>query len=367
MEPLASPFTEVLDARTAYTRIVAVEAVRGDQPPVLLQQPSSGQVTQDARRTMRWNGELEIPVPASLAPRVPSDLLTPFGTIVTIRVGLRLPDGSEATVPYGVLSIDESRGRLAPDARSVFLPLVDLSARIAGYRFESPFTVPGGTDLADVVNMVVVDRTGVSPTLPATGSTITKARTFGLDPETDPWAELADLAAAFGYRIWYDRTGRLVLDQTPARAANDAGPYSGALTVDNAFDHHPANVVVARGETTDGSTPVQAVVYDDDPSSPTYAGTGPGSSPYGRVTRFYASPLLSTVSEAALAARSILDREAAAPATWTVTKAFDPVTDPDDVIAVPLDETTTVPLTVDSVTVSVNGSTTLECRAIAEL
>lgn len=363
--PLLSPFQETLDAQTAYIKWVSVIAERGDDVATLT--PSSGSLTQDARRSFRWDGQLTVPVEDELIPTTPFDLLSPFGTTITIRLGVILEYGVEADVPYGVYDLEDSKTVLANDARAVNLTLVDLGQRLARYRFEDPFEIPAATDLADAVQMVVQDRLGVVLNLPATGRTLDRPRIFGLEPELDPARELLDLAANFGYRIWFDREGALQLDQTPIPDPNAAQPFAGTLTAQSAFDHHPPNVVVARGEASDGTTPIQGVAYDDDPASPTYAGTTPGQSAYGRVSRFFASPLITTQAAADQAAQSMLAGFAARAATWNVTKPFEPTTDPDDILSIALDGDTTLPLVVDAITVNVSGETAMQCRAVSQV
>jgi hypothetical protein len=186
---------------------------------------------------------------------------------------------------------------------------------------------------------------------------------MGLEAEKDPWRELTDMAASFGYRLYYDRQGLLVLGLIPTPSPATAVPLGGALTVAGAFDHRPPNVIVARGETSDGVA-VQAVAMDTNPASPTYAGENPGESPYGRKTEYFASPLLTSFAEASGAAASILAKNVAQPATWRVSKPYEPQVDPDDVLQVPITSEVSLPLAVDAVTLNIGGSTAISARAI---
>lgn len=366
MHQLPSPFQEVLGMRTAFARKMTVTATRGTASAVL--EPSGGSITQDSRRSMRWNGTLEIPIEqAELLPTLPQDLLTPFGTTVALNLGVTLADSSEAVVPYGRFIIDGSPVALSPNSRTVTLTLVDLADRPAKYRFESPLRIPAGTDLASAINTVMINRLGVSPGLADTGSVLARPRIFGLDPDLDPWRECEQLATDFGYRIWYDRAGNLVLDQNPIFDPLNAVPYPGPLTVEGGFESRPPNVIVARGEASDDTPPVQAVVMDDDSTSPTYAGASPGSSPYGRITEYYVSPLITTVNQARLAGEKILAGIAASAATWNVARPYDPTVDADDLLQIPLDAETSLPLAVDAVTVNLRGETTLACRALSQI
>lgn len=366
MRLLASPFSETIDTPTAFIREVQIVAVRGAVNATL--SPSAGSLTQDARRGMRWSGSLTIPIDdPALLPTVPGDLLTPFGTLVVVALGVTLAAGVTDVVPYGTYVVDGADVSLAAGERIVTLTLLDLADRIAKYRFEDPYMVASGEDLAAGINEVILDRTGIDPNLADTGAILQRERVFGLDPTLDPWRELGALASDFGYRLWYSRDGTLVLDQQPVGDPADAVDLVGPLTIHGTFDHRPPNVIVARGEASNDNPPVQAIVMDDDPTSPTYAGTTPNDSPYGRVTQYHASPLLSSTGEAQLAGESILARQAGAGATWTASRAYDPQLDCDDVLQVDLDDTHSLPLMVDQVTVDVVGETSISLRALSQL
>jgi len=348
---LPDPFQATLDASTAYVRVVRIVAERGGDQ--LLLDASTGRFTQDARRSMRWDGDLTIPLAdPALFPTDPTDLLTNFGTTITVEMGVQLVDGSEAVVPYGRFLVSQTGGMITSTRRNVTLRLTDLAQRIASYRFEDPFEIPSGTDLADAVRMVVMDRIAVDPLLAPTGVMLVAGRVFGLDTETDPWRELYELAAGFGYDLYYNASGVLQLTQP---TSGPARLLTVATSVDTSYDSQPPNVVVARGEPDDDTPPVQAVVMDDDPMSPTYAGATPGSSPYGRVTRFFASPLLTTVAQAELAARTVLEG-ARTGASWSIIRPYDPTVDPGDQVML---TDPAVTLTVAAVTVDLSGTTTL--------
>jgi hypothetical protein len=190
------------------------------------------------------------------------------------------------------------------------------------------------------------------------GATLGVARIIGLDPSTAPWGEILDILRSFSRTAWYDRVGEiLVANLTPDAAT--AYPLSQLVSLSADFDTRPPNVIVARGESQDGTAPVQATAIDEDPSSPTYAGTGPGTSPYGRVTEFYASPLLETESQAQSAANTILARHVGAGATYTLTMPYDPTITAGDVVS--LDGSA---LAVDAVTLDLAGETAIQVREL---
>lgn len=345
----------MLATPTGYRRWMGFTASRGGQAVSL--EPVGGSLTQDNRRNGRWDGRLQF-VGDDLLPTKPSDILTPFGTVVTVDLGLELLDGSVSTVPYGVYEISSASTNTAAGTRTVDIGLSDLSGEIERYRFENPSSIPAGTDLATVANAVVASRTGINPGIPLTGATLGAARTFGLDSGTAPWSELLDVLAGFSRTAWYDRTGQIQIGVVTADP-DAAYPLSSLASLSADFDTRPPNVVVARGEPQDGTTPVQAVAMDTDPSSPTYAGTGPGTSPYGRVTYFFSSPLLLTVAQAQSAANTILAANVGAGATYTLTVPYDPTITAGDVVSVG-----GATLAVDAVTLNLTGDTSLQVREL---
>lgn len=321
-------------------------------------EPISGSLTQDARRAARWDGRLQF-AGTDFLPRRPGDILTPFGTRVEVELGLELLDGSVSTVPYGTYEISSAKTSESADARVTDVNLIDASNRVERYRFETPLTVAAGTDLATMINTVVTNRTGVNPGVTPTGRTLGAARTFGLDVGTAPWSELLDVLDSFGLTAWYDRTGQIMLGNLVPDAAS-AYPLDAGTSRSSDFDTQPPNVVVARGEDTEGTPPVQAVAIDSDPSSPTYAGTGPGTSPYGRKTEFYSSPVLKTVAAAQAAADTILAQNIGAGATYQLIRPFDPTVTAGDVASF-----SGVPNAVDAVTLDLNANTTMWVRQLS--
>jgi hypothetical protein len=306
---------------------------------------------------MRWDGSVTITDPA-LQPSRPTDLLTPFGTTATVELGIRLSDGTESVVPYGVYSVSKSQTTSSADNRVTQVGLIDLAQRIESYRFETPFTVTSGADLADVVNLVVADRIGVNPAVSATGRTIAADRVFGLSPETGPWTELLHVLDGFGLTAWYDRVGDIVIGN-PIPDSQNVTDFTNVLDLAADFDVRPPNVIVVRGEAQDDTPPVQAVALDDDPASPTFAGTTVGGSPYGRVTYYFSSPLITSEAQAQQAAETILQRELGGGFAFDLSRPFDPTTDAGDGVGVG-----GTALAVDSVTVDLKGNTSMAVRTL---
>lgn len=320
-------------------------------------EPTSLRLTQDARRRMRWDGSLSV-ADSALAPTRPQDLLAPFGTRVTVELGVELLDGTVSSVPYGRFVVAGTRVGINPDGRTTELQLLDLADAVERYRFEEPLVIADGTDLGQVVNIVITSRTGVNPNVSTTGLTLGDDRPFGLDPETGPWSEIQDVLSSRGLTAWYDRSGQVQVGTLSVSESN-AVDLPGVTSLSADFDTRPYNVVVVRGEPPD-LDPVQAVAYDDDPGSPTYAGESAGSSAYGRVTKFYTTPLITTQTQADNAAAQMLQLEIGGGASWSGTRGYDPTIDPLDVYTVAGQV-----LAVDAVTVDATGETSLQFRTLA--
>jgi hypothetical protein len=344
-----------LSTPTGYRRWFGFTVSRGGVSESL--EPISGSFTQDARRDGRWDGHLVFAGDA-LIPRRPTDLLAPFGTRVEVEAGLELLDGTVSSVPYGAFEVVSSRPRIEAGSRVIDVGLVDLSDRVNRYRFEDPYTVSSGTDLADVINDVVTDRIGINPAVTAVGTAIGADRVFGLETGTGPWEEIVDVLSGFSRIAWYDRNGQIqvgTVDPDP----DTAYPLDFLVSSSADFDTRPPNVIVARGESQDDTAPVQAIAMDEDPGSPTYAGTGPGTSPYGRVTHFYSSSLIETEPQAQDVADAILAQYVGRGATYTLIRPYDPTIDAGDVVNVDGDI-----FAVDSVTLDVTGDTSLQVRGL---
>lgn len=327
-------------------------------------EPVSGSITQDARRNARWDARLSF-TGDDIIPERPGDLLTPFGTRVVAELGLELLDGSLSTVPYGVFMIGSAKTRTEAGTRMVDVGLIDMSDRVDRYRFERPYKIANGVDLATMVNTVIANRTGLNPGLGATGQALSGDHVFGLETGTSPWEELLDVLRGYNRTGWYDRTGQVQV-ATVVPNLNAAYPLNDQLvsmSVD--FDTRPPNVMVVRGEKPDGSTPILAVTLDSDPSSPTYAGATAGASPYGRVTDYYAWGASSNAwalfpGLPALIGQTLLANRAGAGASYTMTMPYDPTITAGDVVT--RDGRT---FSADAITINLAGETTVQARELS--
>lgn len=344
-----------VQAQTGLRRWVQVTLTRSGTSVTL--EPTALRLTQDSRRSMRWDGSMTV-ADSALAPTRPQDLLAPFGTRVSVRLGVELLDGTISSVPYGQYMISSTRTNSTADSQVTQLQLLDLADAVERYRFEQPLTIVDGTDLATMVNAVITSRTGFNPNVSATGRFLGANRIFGLDPETGPWSEIQDVLQSFALTAWFDRSGQIQIGSVNVTSTSAVQlPGVTSLTAD--FDTRPRNVMVVKGEPLDAD-PVISIAMDDDPGSPTYAGTSAGSSPYGRATKLYTSQMIYTQQQADDTAAQMLQEEIGAGASWSGARGYDPTIDPLDVYNIAGQV-----LAVDSITVDVSGETAIQFRTLS--
>lgn len=262
----------------------------------------SGGVSIDSRRSIVRSLSLAV-APGSNA----WELLTVYGAELKAWRGFTLA-GVDELVPLGVFVLD---GDLEEGAKGVItLSAADRSHRIARNRWRAPYRIAAGTDVGAAVRALLEDRWADCPVgFDTIGETVASTSVLQAGADSDPWRDALKIMADHGLALYFDGDGvaqyRPVADPTetqPCATYHSGGPLS--VVIDRkrrAAMGEVYNGVVARGEGTGLSVPVQAEVWDDDPSSPTYRG-----GPLGEVPYFYSSPLLTTTAQCEMAARTRL-------------------------------------------------------------
>lgn len=248
-----------------------------------------------------------------LVPAAPGDAsaLDVYGSQLHIRSGVQYATGAEELVSLGWFtiqstSIDERYardqfGRWVSGGAQHTLVLADRMAAIADARFIAPEQPVAATCLAEIRRLcrglvpLAVWPAVPDPSVPATVA----YQESRLDAVTA-------LAAAAGVRAYINGNGALAIrkitDASTAPVAvvvttdRDIVETATAYTRDEVY-----NAVVARGEQTADTAPLQAVAYDTDPASPTR-----WDGPFGRKPTFYSSPLLTTMAQCQSAATSLM-------------------------------------------------------------
>lgn len=222
--------------------------------------------------------------------------------------GVRYPDGSVVESPLGRFLV--RKPQLDIENGKVNLSgCPDLMQRVVDARFETPRTSRAGFTFAQQIQSLVGE---VVPNLRfrdllRNGTAIPSAVW-----ERDRVEAVAQVAIAAGGEAWFDPDGALVLGRIPTFAdpavwkltTRTGNIVSGNIEVDwdSAY-----NIVVATGERSDGTPPIQGVARDTNPLSVTYY-----AGPMGPKPRFYSSPLLTSKTAAERAALTILLRSVGA-------------------------------------------------------
>lgn len=313
--------------------------------------PSGGDVSIDSRRQVRRECSFTVPdITGLLVPAAAGDLLSPLsGNELRPWRGVTYSDGTTELAPLGVMPIRSAPSSTSAGVAVITLGGQDRSSTVSRNRWEKVYAIAAGTLLEDALTALLLDRAPLYPTaFGSTGVTV-PATTFGLETDSDPWADAQSLAKAAGFDLFYDATGTAVLTQPvdPATATPVISYTSAEVRVlaeaSKSWDTEKAfNGCIAIGESATLVTPVRAEAWDDDPASPTYY-----RGAYGRYPEFYASPLITTEDQALNAARAQVARRRGVAQTLTWSQLVNPAHDANDAISVTSDALrVTTPLTV---------------------
>lgn len=268
-------------------------------------QPVDGSVSLSASSAIRGRIDMTFVGDIDDDPNLLYSLLRVDGTELFVRAGVSWPDGHEL-VDLGVYRIDDVQFEEQGATPVAQISGQDRSAKVADDRFTATTSIAAGTNYADAIRSVIVD---VLPTVEfALASTTATTPLLVYQEEGDRWAAVSDMATSLGWVLYFDGLGRLIgaPEPDPTTVSSIWSFIDGA---DNTAVSRPRrktrsgvfNGVIATGETTSGAAPVRGEAYDVDPVSPTY-----WYGPYGKVPRFYRSPLLTSNEQCADAATSLL-------------------------------------------------------------
>lgn len=236
------------------------------------------------------------------------DLLTPFGGEIAVRAGLRLGVGYTEMVPVGRFVIEDA----GQDSHygDPTVTAGDRSVLIQADRFLTPHNTNGERTVSGEIKYLLQQSI---PGLEVFDLTTSQARTPVATWDRERWDCCEALAASIGAEVYFDPEGRAIIRPVPeANTVLDPSwtvkgeeggvlsDYSTGLSRDQVY-----NAVVVTGDTSDpGVPPVTAIVYQQ---------SGPlrWAGPFGRVPRFYSTPVVRTYDGAVSAGRKVLARSVA--------------------------------------------------------
>lgn len=279
---------------------------------------------------------------ASFAPQVGLyELLKPEGVQLTVNARITYVDRTTRHIPMGVFDIDSET--VEDGTGGVSLTAPDKWVQIQRARFIRPQKSVKGRLIVLEIAALIRGALGADETVNilATSTETVAALTF----EKDRDKAIIDLATSIGAWVYFDREGRATIEDIPTLG----------VSADWLIDHSPNgvlidltrersrtgthNVVVVESSSAEDAKFTTQVVWDSDPSSPTYAGTdpvnNPGSAgPFGIVTFFHDNPSLSSDNAARAAGRTILARVRGLAAQVSLTTVPNPLLDAFDVLDV---------------------------------
>ncbi|HLU43588.1 MAG TPA: DUF5047 domain-containing protein [Natronosporangium sp.] len=266
----------------------------------------------------------------TLWPRLATDPLAPYGQEIWVRRGVDLGD-EVLWIPLGYFRVETVEQDQADDG-PIRISGSDRMAGIIDARFVRPRQLDSGSVVGDVVRDLVTE---VSPSAEVVFDDELEFATLGrtIVVEESRYDVLREIVTVAG-KIWHwDGEGRLLIRSAPdpegeplwqVRAGSGGVLVQArrSLTREGVY-----NAVSVRGEGADVQDPALAVVVDDGPNSPTRWG-----GPFGKVPRFYSSPLITTEAQAVSAGEGILRRNLGLPYTLDYSQVPNPQLRPWDTV-----------------------------------
>lgn len=265
-----------------------------------------------------------------------TELAAEFATYGSMRQAF----GSEVfneEVPLGVFVMTEVNLQDQGQGATMEVIGVDRSIRIQKAEWVDPYAISASANLGTSISLLLSDRwADVETDFQTTTKTI-PATVLGLTAgQGDPWSDAQKLAQSGGFDLYFDNQGIAVLapvpdpsEQTPVEVYQE-GDEAMILAVNRRLSTDQTyNGVVVSGEGSGVKPPVRAVVFDEDPASPTYRYGEFGSRP-----TFISSPVVTTVSEATQVAVAELAKLKGAEENVDWGQIVDPSLDAGDVVSV---------------------------------
>lgn len=259
-------------------------------------------------------------------------LLSVYGNELFVERGLQLGAGVEEWVSQGYFRIDRVSQADAPDGELRVTGSDRMSGIVDG-RPVAPIHFTAATTVGTAVAQLVLD---IYPDATIVWDDATNLLPLGraITIEDSRYQGLRDLVAAFAKVVWWNHRGELAIaappqDTDPVWDIN-AGAGGVLIQVDREQSREGVyNGAVVTGEGADTTAPARAVVVDDNPDSPTYWGGR-----FGKVPRFFASPLITTDAQAEAAGRTMLRAHSGVPYLLDFDTVPNPGLEPDDPIAI---------------------------------
>ena len=294
---------------------------------------TGGSVVSDAGSQVRRTATVGIG-DTDLWPADPVSILSPIGSELLVSYGVVLQPGEVEyiTLIRGPITRVQRQIPSASSGDAITVTVADRSSKVAEARFDAPTqTIAGATTVSEISRLITSVLSSVTVT-DFTGSTKTAPQ---MEMERERWNDgIEKLADSIGAAVFALPDGNFAIRAEPTVSdppvwTLDAGDWGVLLAEDDEYSRDLTyNRVVASGQRVDGLIPpVYAVASDTNVNSPTYI-----NGPFGIKTRFYSSPLLTTVAQCQSAADSLLARVIGNHVNVSFTTLCNPALEAGDVI-----------------------------------
>lgn len=303
-----------------------------------------GSVTIDRTAEVRRHGTFTVVDPTgTLTPLNSTSPLAPFGSIIKPYRGVRYTTGALAgsteVVPLGVLRISDSTiTDTGNGTQGISIDAYDLSRTMSRDKFTEAYTLDSATNVLDAIKTLIT-RSFPDAVFDASSSTVALNSPLVFAAGDDPWQKMNDqLATAAGVEVFQNADGTWKvappsdINNLPAAVWSYVeGPGCQLIEADVKLTDDPGynGVVLTTDATGDDTAPITSIVWDDDPSSPTYY-----LGPYGDVPYFIQNSTVTTQTDADNAARAQLNLVLGVTSTLSVTALVNPALDCNDTVQV---------------------------------
>lgn len=342
MRPVSQEFlTALTGSHNIATRLRAVPAGQTGTAPTggVLLPLIDGDVQLDGSADVRATTEVTIAAhdPATgerLWPEGASSPLTPYGTTeLFVERGIEFGGGSVEYVSLGYFRINDVEQPEAPDG-----PIRIAGADRMSMIIDSPLTTPvqyGPSVTYETVVQELAEDAYADVVIEwddpdVAGDPIGRTAIV----EKDRYSFIRELVVGLGKVAYFDHRGVLRIRSLPSSGypvwTVSRGARGVLVSASRSISREGVyNGVLATGEALDTEPPVQALAVDSTPGSPTLWG-----GPFGKISREFASPLLTTTAQCALAAATVLRKSVGLPYNVDLTAVPNPALEPDDMIAI---------------------------------
>ncbi|THV26013.1 DUF5047 domain-containing protein [Glycomyces paridis] len=300
----------------------------GDDPEGETIDLLGGDVQYDATADIYANASVSL---AGEWPRRATDPLAPYGAReLFLRRGIATGDGDVwVSLGYFRLNSTGEDDVTASGQVPIALTCPDRMAAIIDDRFMAPRQLAAGRTVGAVIRDLVTE------TMPSAVVDFDDEFEFATLARSVIGQEsrlelLRDICKAGAKVMHFGGDGRLKVRSLPGVEAPlwdiAAGEHGVLIKASRKLTRERVyNVIVVRSSGADMNAPVQAIVADMDPTSPTYV-----NGPFGRVPRFYTSPLLTTAAQCHDAGVALLSQSLGMPYNASLTAICNPAIRPWD-------------------------------------